>query len=68
MIYNPTLKIADETKYYDVVVEVRIQILYNDFNPTYFIGVDDDQYYDQRNPNYIVTPTTITEDTDGNLS
>lgn len=67
MIYNPTLKIADETKYYDVVVEVRIQILYNDFNPTYFIGVDDDQYYDQRNPNYIVTPTTITEDTDGNL-
>lgn len=67
MIYNPTLKIADETKYYDVVVEARVQILYNDFNPSYFVGVDDDQYLDNRYPNYLVYPSTITEDTEGNI-
>ncbi|MDE6656344.1 MAG: hypothetical protein K2J85_05050, partial [Anaeroplasmataceae bacterium] len=66
LIYNPTLKVADETQYYDVVVNARIQILYNDFNLSYFVGPEDDQYLTLRNPNYLVYPRTITQTTDGN--
>ncbi|MCM1130077.1 MAG: leucine-rich repeat domain-containing protein [Roseburia sp.] len=67
LIFNPNLRIADEAKYYDVVVNARIQILYNDFNLTYFVGVEDDEYMNKRNPDYIVYPQTITENTDGNM-
>ncbi len=66
IIFNPVLKIADETKYYDVILDGRIQIFYNNFNPSYFIGMDNDEYMDNRNPNYLVYPRTITEETEGN--
>lgn len=66
-IYNPTLGLSDETEYYDVVVNGRIQIEYNKFNLTYFIGVDDQDYDFLRNPDYIVHPTTMEEVNDGNI-
>lgn len=56
LIYNPILGIADESMFYDVVVEGSVKIDYHEFEKTFFIGPADTDYESLKNPNYIVIP------------
>ncbi|MDE5546184.1 MAG: leucine-rich repeat domain-containing protein, partial [Anaeroplasmataceae bacterium] len=56
LIWNPILDIENENDCYDVVVDGRVQIIYNQFEPTFFIGLNTENYDTIKDPNYITVP------------
>lgn len=66
LIYNPILGIADESMFYDVIVDARVKIEYHDFEKTFFIGISDTDYESLKNPNYIIEPDEVINREDKN--
>lgn len=56
LIWNPILDIENENDCYDVIVDGRVQIVYNQFEPTFFIGLNTEDFDTVKNPNYITIP------------
>ncbi|MDE6408575.1 MAG: leucine-rich repeat domain-containing protein, partial [Anaeroplasmataceae bacterium] len=71
LVWNPVLGEENENDCYDVVVDARVKINYNEFVPTFFIGLNSGDYPTIKNPTYINRDYTLlprdVQDENGNI-
>lgn len=68
-IWNPVLGLSNENEFYDLEVHARVDIKYNTFEPTWFIGLNGADYETIKYTDYVVAPDDIhkrpTQNVDG---